>query len=71
MKYNFVVILKDDQSKVEGLRELSEFEPDMIISDKGWIAIMGAFEEESLHDLEYYSLAIDWQTLSGWKDRPL
>lgn len=71
MKYNFVVILKNEQDKVKQIRQLSEFEPDISVSDEGWIALAGSFKEQDIKNFEYYPLSEDWQTKSGWKDRPL
>ena len=70
-RYNFVVVLKTNLNKERKVVELSEFKPDRSVSDVGWVALSGSFNENDISRYEYYPLSVDWQTLSGWKDMPL
>ena len=71
MEYNFVVILKTGQGRLKSVRALSSFEPTVMVSDEGWLAVIGDFKEADLTEHEYYPATEDWQTLSGWMDLPL
>jgi len=73
MKANFVVILKDGETNFEKVKALSKSKPFIEYSDKGWFCIIGNFIEEEIKKYEYYDLSVatDWQTKSGFQDRPL
>ncbi len=71
MRSNFVVILKDGSKHFEEVKALSKNKPFIEYSDKGWFCIIGNFDEEDIKDFEYYSVSEDWQTKSGFMDRPL
>ena len=71
MNFTYVVILKDGEKKFEKVKNLSTFIPTVMVSGKGWIAIIGNFEEKDIKNYEYYPSSEDWQTMSGWMDLPL
>ena len=71
MKYTHVVILKDGEKNFEKVKNLSSFEPTVMVSNKGWIAIIGGFKEDDIKDYEYYLADQDWQSQAGWMDLPL
>ena len=69
--HNFVVILKDGAKNFEKVKALSKTKPFIEYSDKGWFCIIGSFDEKDIKDFEHYSVKVDWQTESGFMDRPL
>ena len=73
MKANYVVILKDGTKNFEKVKKLSKSKPFIEWSDKGWFCIIGCFDEKKIKKFEYYDLSVatDWQTKSGFQDRPI
>ena len=69
--HNFVIILKDGQKNFEKVKSLSSTTPFVEYSNRGWFCIIGTFKEKDIKDFEHYSVKDDWQTLSGFQDRPL
>jgi len=71
MKSNYVIILKDGEKNFEKVKALSKTKPFCEFSDKGWLCVVGTFDENELKGYEYYSVKEDWQTASGFSDRSL
>ena len=73
MKHNYVVILKDGSKNFEKVKALSKTKPFCEFSDKGWLCVIGTFDENEIKEYEYYDLSVatDWQTKSGFSDRIL
>lgn len=68
-KYNYILIFKDGD--VPDLPE-SKRKIEIHKSQQDWKAAIGSWDKEQIKNFdEYYKCSCDWQTKSGWKDRPL
>jgi len=75
MKSNIVIIVRDGAETFKKVIALCKNES-FIEWDEGNFCIIGTFDEKDLKEYEYYPLRkdgkmYDWQTASGFKDRPL
>jgi len=71
LKHNYVIILRDGAKDFTKAKSLSSTKPFIEYDDNGNFCVIGTFMEEDIKDYEYYSVKDDWQTLSGFRDRPL
>jgi len=72
MKDNFVVIVRNGEKEYAEVVALCKNEPTTEWYN-GAFSVIGNFDENEIKEYEYYDLSVktDWQTKSGFKDRPL
>jgi len=70
MKSTHVVIVRKGQEEFKKVKKLCKNKP-FIEWYEGVFCIIGNFNEDDIKEFEYYDVKEDWQTKSGFFDRPL
>ena len=70
LKSNYVVIIRNGEKEYDEVIALCNNKP-FTSWYKGISAITGNFDVKKLEGYEFYDVKSDWNTASGFQDRPL